>query len=102
MRMSIINLLYVLYIKLVNEISPFENNPKKVWLYYKKKGKINFFPPAFQSFNYNNYTTNPNQRNKSKKIMKCDLQFAILSKNKTNKILIKQCSFIQMEKISSF
>jgi len=39
MRMSIINLLYVLYIKLVNEISPLENNPKNVWLYYKKKKK---------------------------------------------------------------
>jgi len=45
--MSIINLLYVLYIKLVNEISPLENNPKNVWLYYKKKGKINFFPQHF-------------------------------------------------------
>jgi len=45
--MSIINLLYVLYIKLVNEISPLENNPKNVWLYYKKKRKINFFPQHF-------------------------------------------------------
>jgi len=63
----------------------------------QKKEKLISFPQHFSHL-----TTNPNQRNKTKKIMKCDLQFAILSKNKTNKILIKQCSFIQMEKISSF
>jgi len=71
--MSIINLLYVLYIKLVNEISPFLKTTQKSVALLQKKEKLISFPQHFSHL-----TTNPNQRNKTKKIMKCDLQFAIL------------------------